>query len=162
MFMFVAVVQSPSCVRLFVTPWTAACRASLSLTISWGSPKFMTIALVIPSSHLTLWCPLLLLSSIFPSIRDFSEELFISDDQNTGVFHVLPLWLSPWLQLPGESLLPDWELLGRDASCDVSSIYSHLRSWAESVSVWHVNTDPGLPPPSCPSSCSGSFSLMSP
>ena len=49
-------------------------HASLSLTISWSLPKFMSIALVIPSSHLILWHPLLLLPSIFPSIRDFSNE----------------------------------------------------------------------------------------
>ena len=56
------------------TPWTAAHQASLTLTISWSLPKFMPIALVMPSSHLILWHPLLLLSSIFPSIRDFSNE----------------------------------------------------------------------------------------
>ena len=50
-----AVVQSPSRVRLFVTPWTAARQASLSLTISWSLPKFMFIALVMPSSHFILW-----------------------------------------------------------------------------------------------------------
>ena len=61
-------------VQLFVTPWTAACQASLSLIISWSLPKFISIALVMPSSHLILWCPLLLLPSIFPSIRDFSSE----------------------------------------------------------------------------------------
>ena len=67
-------VQSPSYVRLFTTPWTAACQASLSLTISWNLPSFMFIALVMPSSRLILWHPLLLLPSIFPSIRDFSNE----------------------------------------------------------------------------------------
>ena len=61
-------------VRLFVTPWTAASQASLSLTISLSLPKFMSIASVMPSNHLILWQPLLLLSSIFPSIRDFSNE----------------------------------------------------------------------------------------
>ena len=54
------------------TPWTIACQASLSLTISQSLPKFMSIALVMPSSLLILWC--LLLPSIFPSIRDFSNE----------------------------------------------------------------------------------------
>ena len=57
----VIVVQSPSRVWLFVTPWTAARQASLSLTISWSLPKFMSTAPVMPSSHLILWCPLLLL-----------------------------------------------------------------------------------------------------
>ena len=68
------VVQSPGPVRLFVTPWTAAHQASLSLSISWSLPKFMFIASVMPSSYLILWCPLLLLPSIFSSIRDFSNE----------------------------------------------------------------------------------------
>ena len=52
----------------------AAHQASLSLTISWSSPKFMSIASVMPSSHLILCCPLLLLPSILPSIMDFSNE----------------------------------------------------------------------------------------
>ena len=70
----VVVVQSPSRVWLFAIPWTAAYQASLSLTISWSLPKFMSIALVMPSSHLILWCPVPLLPSIFPSIRVFSNE----------------------------------------------------------------------------------------
>ena len=70
---FVAVVQSLSRVWLFVTPWTIACQASLSLTISRSLPKFMSIELVMPSNHLILCCPLLPLS-IFPSIRVFSSE----------------------------------------------------------------------------------------
>ena len=56
------------------TPWPAALQVSLSLTISWSLPKFMSVASVIPSSHLILWHPLLLLPSIFPSIRVFSNE----------------------------------------------------------------------------------------
>ena len=71
----VAVVQSLSHVRLFVTPWIAACQASLSLTISWCLPKFKFIASVMPSSHLILWCSLLLLPLIFPSYRDFSKVI---------------------------------------------------------------------------------------
>ena len=68
------VVQSPSCVRLFANLWTTEHQASLSLTISQSLPKFMFIASVMPFSHLILWCLLLLLSSIFPCIRDFSNE----------------------------------------------------------------------------------------
>ena len=56
------------------TPWTTACQASLSLTIFWSLHKFVFIALVMPSSHLILWRPLLFLPSIFPSTRDFSNE----------------------------------------------------------------------------------------
>ena len=69
-------VQSPSCVWLFVTPRTAAHQATLSLTISRSLPKFISIALVMPFSHLILRCPLLL-PSIFPNIRDFTIELAV-------------------------------------------------------------------------------------
>ena len=68
------VVQSPSRIRLFVTPWTAARQASLSLTISCSLPKFMSIESVTPSNHLILCCPLLLLLSMFHSIRVFPNE----------------------------------------------------------------------------------------
>ena len=54
--------------------WTAACQASLSITNSWSPPKLMSIELVMPSNHLILCHPLLLLPSIFPSIRVFSNE----------------------------------------------------------------------------------------
>ena len=67
-------VQLLSHVQLFVTPWTAACQASLSITNSWSLPKLMSIELMMPSNHLILCCPLLLLPSIFPSIRVFSNE----------------------------------------------------------------------------------------
>ena len=67
-------IQSLSHVRLFETPWTAARQASLSITNSRSLPKLMSIKLVMPSNHLVLCCPLLLLSSIFPSIRAFSNE----------------------------------------------------------------------------------------
>ena len=67
-------VQSLSCVQLFATPWTVARQASLSITNYWSSPKPMSIELVMPSKHLILCFPLLLLSSIFPNIRVFSNE----------------------------------------------------------------------------------------
>ena len=66
--------QSLSCVWLFVTPWTAACQASLSFTISQGLLKLMSIESVMRSNHLILCHPLLLLPSIFPSIRVFLNE----------------------------------------------------------------------------------------
>ena len=67
-------IQSLSCVRLFATPWTAARQASLSITNCWSLPKCMSIESVMPSNHLILCCSLLLLPSIFPSIRGFSNE----------------------------------------------------------------------------------------
>ena len=72
---FVVAVQWLSYVELFVTPWTAAHQASLSLSVSQSLPKFMSIQSVMPSNHLILYCPLLPLPSIFPSIRVFSKEL---------------------------------------------------------------------------------------
>ena len=63
-----------SCVRLFVTPWTVACQASLSFTNSQSLLKLMSIKLVMPSNHLILCQPLLLLPSIFPNIRVFTNE----------------------------------------------------------------------------------------
>ena len=72
---FVAVVQSLSRIQLFVTPWTAARQASLSFTISWSLLRLMSIESVMPSNHLILCHPLLLLLSVFPSIRVFSNEL---------------------------------------------------------------------------------------
>ena len=67
-------VQSLSRVRLFVIPWTAARQASLSIANSWSLLKLMSIESVMPSDHLILCHPLLLLPSIFPSIRVFSNE----------------------------------------------------------------------------------------
>ena len=67
-------VQLFSRVWLFVTPWTVAHQASLSISNSWSSLKLMSIELVMPSSHLILCRPLLLLPSVFPSIRVFFSE----------------------------------------------------------------------------------------
>ena len=71
--------QKLTCVRLFATPWTAACNASLSITNSQSLVKLMSIESVMPSNLLILCHPLLLLPSIFPSIRVFS---------NKSVFHI--------------------------------------------------------------------------
>ena len=68
------VVQSLSHVQLFETPWTTACQASLSFTVSWSLLTLMSIESVMPSNHLILCRLLLLLPSVFPSIRVFSNE----------------------------------------------------------------------------------------
>ena len=70
----IVIVQSLSWVRLFVTPWTAAHQASLSFTISQSSLRLISIELMMPSNHLILCCSLLLLPSIFSSIRILSNE----------------------------------------------------------------------------------------
>ena len=71
---WISSVQSLSRVWLFETPWTAACQASLSITNSRSLPKLMSIESVMSSNHLILYCPLLLLPSIFPNIRVVPNE----------------------------------------------------------------------------------------
>ena len=99
-------VQSLSCVRLFATPWIAACQDSLSITNSWSLFKLMSIESVMPSSHLIL-CHPLLLPSICPSIRVFSSEsekiqTFASGGQSTGISasaSVFPINIQDWFPL---------------------------------------------------------------
>ena len=79
-------VQLLSSVQLFVIPWTAAHQASQSITNSWRLLKLMSIESVMPSNHLIPCCPLLLLPSIFPRIRVFSNESVLHiGGQSTGV-----------------------------------------------------------------------------
>jgi len=96
-------VQSFSRVRLFATPWTAAHQASLSITNSRTTPKFMCIKSLMPSSHLILCYPLLLLPPIPPSIRVFPmSQLFSSGGQSIGVSvsaSVLPMNTQDWSPL---------------------------------------------------------------
>ena len=74
-----------SLVLLFAIPWTAACKASLSITNCWSPPKPMSIELVMPPNHLILCRPLLLLPSIFPSNRSFQmSQFFASGGQSIG------------------------------------------------------------------------------
>ena len=73
----IIIVQLPSCVQLLATSWTVACQTSLSCTIFQSLPKFMSIESLMPSRHLILCHPLLLLPSVFPSIRVFSNELAV-------------------------------------------------------------------------------------
>ena len=84
-------------VWLFVTPWTAACQASLSFTIYWSLLKLMSIELVTLSSHLLLCCPLLLLPSVFPSIRVFSNEWPSLGASASAL--VLPMNIQGWFPL---------------------------------------------------------------
>ena len=106
----VIVVQSLSHVRLFPTPWTISCQASLSFTISWSLLKFMSLQSVMLSNHLIFCCPLLLLLSIFPSIRVFSMSwLFPPGGQSTGASasaSVLPMNIQGWFPLGLTGLIP--------------------------------------------------------
>ena len=105
-------VQSLIRVRFFATPWTASRQASLSITNSWSLLKLMSIESVMPSNHLILCRPLLLLPSIFPSIRAFSKESVLRirwpEDWSFSVsplsFYFLET-LSPATLCPVENLL---------------------------------------------------------
>ena len=106
----VVVVQSLSCVWLLVTPWTVACQASLSFTVSWSLLKLMSIESVMPSSHLLLCCPLLLLPLIFPRIRVFSNKSGLSvrmQKPKTGVLWYLWTWVP-------RSITPNSEMYRKD------------------------------------------------
>ena len=90
-------------VQLFATPWTTECQASMSVTNSWSLLKLMSIELVMPSNHLILCRPLLLLPSIFPASGSFPmSQFFASDGQNIGVsasVWVLPMNIQGWFPL---------------------------------------------------------------
>ena len=109
-------VQSLSRVRLLATPWTTACQAFLSITNSRSSPKPMSIESVMPSNHLILCRPLLLLPSIFPASGSFPmSQLFTSGGQSIGVSastsvlpmntqYRSPLGLTGWISLQSKGL----------------------------------------------------------
>ena len=109
MHVVVIVAQSPSHAWFFVTSWTAAWQACLSLTISQSLSKFMSIASVIPSNHLILWRHLLLLS-IFPSIRVFSNKSAVHIRWpkycTSASASVLPMSIQGWFPFRLTGLIP--------------------------------------------------------
>ena len=107
-------VQLLSCAWLFATPWTAVCQASLSITNSWRLLKLLSIESVMPSNHLILCHPLLLLSSTFPSIRVFSNE---------SVLHIR--WPKYWSF--SFSISP---------STEYSGLISFRMDWFDLLAVW--------------------------
>ena len=107
--MCISSVKSFSCVWLFATPWTAAHQASLSITSSRSLLKLMSIESVVPCNHLIFRHPLLLSSSIFPSIRSFQmSQFFTSGGQSIAVtasMSVLPMNIQDWFPLGVTDLL---------------------------------------------------------
>ena len=101
-------VQSLSCVWLLATPWTAACQASLSITNTQRPLKPMSIELVMPSSHLTLYRPLLLLPSIFPSIRVFFFFKWVSSLHQVATILEFQLQHQSFNKHPGLIFRMDW------------------------------------------------------
>ena len=108
------VVQLLIHVRLFATPWTTACQASLSFTVSQSLLKIMSIELVMPSNHLILCCPLLLPPSIFPSISVLSNE---------SILHIR--WSNYW----SFSISP---------SNEYSGLISFRIGWFDLLAVWGI------------------------
>ena len=129
----ISLVQSLIHVRPFATPWTAACQASMSVTNSQSLLKLMSIMLVMPSNHLILCHPLLLLPSIFPSIRVFSSEsvlLFKWPKYCSFNFSISPSYEYSGLI----SFRIDWfELLAVQGT--LKSLLQHLSSKASIL--WH-------------------------
>ena len=154
MLVVVVVVQLLSCVWLFVTLWTAARQASLSLTISWSLPKFMSIALVITYRYLILWYPFSFCPQSFPPSGTFPmSQLFVSDDQNIGASasaSVLPMSIQGWfpLRLTGLISLPSMGCSGVFSSTTVQrhpffgaspSLWSTLTTLCdhrEALTIW--------------------------
>ena len=101
-------VQSLSRVRLFATPWTAACQDSLSITNYWSLLKLMSIESVIPFNYLIFCHPLLLLPSIFPSIRVFSNKSVLRirwpKYWSFSSASVLPINIEDWFPLRWKSV----------------------------------------------------------
>ena len=114
------VVQLLSCVPLFATPWTAARQASLSFTVSWSLLKLMFIESMMPSNHLILYHPLLLLPSIFPSIRVFSNESAVHI--RWPKFWIFSFSISPPMNIYG------WFPLGLTGSISLSKGLSRVFS----------------------------------
>ena len=114
------VVQLLGHVQLFMTPWTAAGQVSLSFTISWNLFKLMSIESVMSSNHLILCYPLLLLPSLFPSIRVFSNESALIRWPNCWYFSFI---ISPSNEFSGLiSFRMDWfDLLSVQGTLKVSS-----------------------------------------
>ena len=99
----IVVFFSPLVMSDSATPWTTACQASLSLTISQSLPKFLSVVSVMPSSHLILWCPFSFCPQSFPASGTFLMSwLFTLDDQNTGASasaSVLSMSIQGWFPL---------------------------------------------------------------
>ena len=120
-------VQWPSHVRLFAIPWTAAHQASLSITNSQSLFKLISINLVMPSNHLNLCFPLLLLPSIFPTIRFFSNELVVCI--RWPKYWSFSFNISPYSEHPGLiSFRMDWfDLLAVQGTLKVSTIGIYIQ-----------------------------------
>ena len=147
-FLYISSVQSLSLVQLFATPWISARQASLSITNSRSSPKLMCIESVMPSSHLILCRPLLLLLPIPPSIRVFSNESALR--MRWPKYWSFRLSISPSNEHPGLVSIcwTGW------ISLQFKYISSQMRNW------WHDNGPLNLRFPLMPLSVEGCYQLV--
>ena len=136
--------SSLSCVRLFATPWTAACQASLSITNSWSLFKLMSIKSVILSNHLILCHPLVLLPSLPASGSFPMSQFFISDGQSTGASasaSVLPMNIKDWFPL-GLTYLISLLSKGLSRVFSNTTVQNH-QFFSAQLSLWsntHIHT----------------------
>ena len=138
------VVQLLSCVQLFATPWTAAHQTSQSFTISRSMVKLMSIESVMPSNHLILCRPLLLLPSIFPSIRIVSNELALRPGgQSIGAsVSVLPMKIHGWFPLGSTGLISLLSLKRLSRVFSSTTVWKH-QFFSTQPSLWsnsHIHT----------------------
>ena len=167
---------SLSHVWIFVIPWTAACQAPLFFTLSWSLLKFISTELVMLYNHLILCCPLLLLPSIFPSIRDFSNESALHirwpeywsfsinpSNQNSGLISFKIDWFDLLaVQETFRSLLQHHSLKASILWCSaffivqLTTVHDHWENHSldyidlcRQSSVWFSTHRPGLPQLSC-------------
>ena len=126
------VVQLPSRVRLFATPWTAARQASLPFTISRSSWKLMSIESVMPSIHLILYRPLLLLPLIFPSHKSLFQWVGSSHQAASYTHTYIPSLLNLLPMLHPQSLAPQGSVC--------CGVYSH-QLWNQIEKAWALNVD---------------------
>ena len=137
-------VQLLSCVQLFETPWTAVHQASLSITNSWSLLKLMSIALVMPSNHLILCCPLLFPPSIFLSIRvSYNESVLCIRWPKTGASasaSVLPMNIQGWFPLGWTGL---FFLQSKGLSRVFYTVVQKYQLFGAQLSLWsnsHIHT----------------------
>ena len=138
-------VQSLSCVWLFAAPRIAACQDSLSITNSQSLLKLMSIELMMPSNHLIPHCPILLLPSIFASIRDFPMSwLFALSGQSIGASasaSAIPVTIQDWLPLGLTGLI---SLLSKGLSRVFSNMIAQMHQFfSTQLSLWsnsHIHT----------------------
>ena len=139
----VVTVQSPSHVWLSATPWTAAHQTSLSFTISLSLLKLMSTESMVPSNHLILYHPLLLLPSIFPSVRVFSSESAVYIrwwkywSFNFSIHSFLPMNIQGWFLIGLTSLI---SLLSKELSRVISSSRIQKHQFFSAQPSWWTNS----------------------